>query len=178
MNVAIVTPLYPPDVADTATYVKELATRLSKTYTVTILTYGYMPERIANVTIVRVNKRSPLLVRIVQFSFALFSVARKNDVLYIINGPSVELPLALASFVIHTPFVFHIRDTAAHAYTRTHMLRRAIETLVQKRARRVVTTTPKTKPEVLPFVSVSPEESSAYEASWHTHMAEVTQTLS
>lgn len=177
MKIAIITPLYPPDVAPLAQYVKELATRLSSGNKITVLTYGYIPEAISGVTIVPVDKREPLPVRLFRLFREIKKAANKNDVLYVENGASSELPVFLVTFFSRTPTIFHIGDTEAHERTKKRILLSIIEHLTKKRADAIITSLPSPRPEILPFNTPSGADWAAHENTWNEHLRELTNTL-
>ncbi len=170
MRIVLVTPLYPPEIVEPAPYVKELAKRLSGRHTVTILTYTRLPEKVAGVRIIAIDKRRPLLLRLVSFFFALVRAARSADVVYAMNGASVELPLALASFFISSPVVIRIGDAAAHERTKKNQLAQIIERFAFSRARRVIADGPRPRPELLPFAAFPNEALDAHGQSWNSHL--------
>jgi len=165
MKIVLATPLYPPDIAEPAPYVKELAQRLSKTHQVTLVAYGRLPEQIPGVRIVAIDKRAPLPLRLIAYVRALRKAAKDADVVYAQNGPSVELPLLFVS----TRTVFHIGDTAAHVYAARHLLRRTLERLAMRRAQ-LVTEQPLVRPEVLPLEPRPDAALQAWEESWSAHL--------
>ena len=83
MRILLITPLYPPDIAGTAPYVKELAERLASAHTVTILTYGHIPELVPNVIIHTVEKSSLLPLRIIRFCIKLISIAHASPFFFL-----------------------------------------------------------------------------------------------
>lgn len=173
MKILITTPLYPPDIAPAAQYIKELATRLKDTHDITILAYSYIPEEISGVHIIPVSKRQMLPVRLFHFTQVLIQEAHRADVVYAENGSSVELPLLLLSWCTKKPIILHIGDKAAHAYTQKTFLRKLIHKAAAKGARHTLTTTPLEKPEIIPFKPYPEREFENYESSWHTHLDEL-----
>ncbi|MEA2701841.1 MAG: hypothetical protein QOE22_550 [Candidatus Parcubacteria bacterium] len=177
MKIVLATPLYPPDIAEPAPYAKELATRLAKTDEVIIVTYGHIPEDVDGVRMRAVSKQRPLPFRLIAYTFALLRTARDADILYMQNGPSVELPVAIASFFRRTPIVMRIGDEAAHTYARTRPQLQAIERFALRRAKEVVTDSPDPRPEILPFRDHPVAELDAFERSWETHIAGLRETF-
>lgn len=169
--------MYPPDNAAPAPYVRELATRLSSVHEVTIVAYTRLPEPIPGVTIVAIDKRSPLLVRLVRYFFALHSAARHADIMYAENGPSVELPATLVSILTGTPFVLHIGDAVAQGRMTTSATLRFISAFARKHAATVLSTSPLAKPEILPLLPRPIEEEHEYEMSWKEHLATIGKIL-
>ncbi|TSC68923.1 MAG: hypothetical protein G01um101456_432 [Parcubacteria group bacterium Gr01-1014_56] len=172
MKIVLLSSLYPPDIAEPAPYIKELAKRLSTEYEVTVVAYSNFPEKVGGVHVVAVSKRRPLPIRLAVYFFALLRAARGADVLYAENGASVELPAAVVAWLTRTPLVLHLGDTAAHA--RARGILRGIERFAARRATRVLTEMPLSKPEILPFNSAPITEIQAYDRSWAEHMAELT----
>ncbi|MDP4020674.1 MAG: glycosyltransferase [Candidatus Adlerbacteria bacterium] len=170
MNIVLATPLYPPDIAEPAPYVKELAKRLSSEHTVTLVVYGALPERVRGVEIVAVAKDRPLPLRLLAYTAALYKTAHSADVIYAQNGPSVELPLAMVRLLTATPTVIHIGDRAAHEYAASHSLRRMLEHLVTKGARATLDDASQPRPEILPFEPYPQKEFESYEAWWTAHL--------
>lgn len=169
MRIVLATPLYPPEIAEPAPYMKELARRLSPKHSVTVVAYTRLPETVSGVRIVAVDKRRPVFLRLPAYFFALLQAARTADIVYAMNGASVELPVAFTSFIFKRPIIIRIGDTAAHARTRTRWLPSVIERLAFKRAKRVIDDSPLARPEVLPLESFPNEKFSAYELSWDVH---------
>ena len=169
MKILILSPLYPPDIAIPAPYVKELAKRLKDTHEVTILTYGRIPETIDGVKIHAVDKRLPLLSRLKAYKEKLETLEKNVDVLYLENGASVELPALSAK----KPIVFHIGDPKAYEQAQKNTPHKILHDLVRNRARTVFATSPLPKPEILPFQNIGEAEKAQYEESWKEHLEEI-----
>lgn len=170
MKVVLATPLYPPEIVPPAPYVKELAKRLARLHDVTIVAYARLPEKVPGARIIGVNKRRPLPLRLLSYFFALLGAARRADIIYAMNGASVELPATLVTFITGRPLVFHIGDTAAHERVKRSRLLRAIERLAFSRAKEIVTDAPAARPEILPFEPYPADAVAAYERSWEAHL--------
>lgn len=178
MRIVIATPLYPPEIAEPAPYTKELAKRLSATHEVTVVAYGRLLEPVPGVTIVEVNKRHPLLVRLVTYFFALLHMAKSADIVYAQNGPSVELPVGLVSRIDgHPLFLFGITDHAAHTRARENLVQGFLHRFARRRAHGVITATPPPRPEILPLEPYPTEAMQAYEASWVDHLELLEKTF-
>lgn len=174
MRIVIATPLYPPDIAPQASYVKELAKRLSSEHTVTVVAYGSYPEEVPGVRIVSVSKQQPKLFRILAFTLSLYRETRRADVLYAENGPSVELPVGLLALLPHPKLVVHMGDSDAAARADVSIPHGKLLKGMTKRAVHVETSTPLTRPEILPFAPRPDQELVAYEESWKQHVSLVT----
>jgi len=177
MRLVIATPLYPPDIAQPAPYVKELAQRLASKHEVTVIAYAYLPEQVDGVRIIVVNKRRPVLLRLLSFTWALVRAARDADVVIVENGASTELAAGIAARITGTPFILHLGDAAAHERAQQIPRARAFESFLASRTVRVIADTPPVKPEVLPFSPLPDEEHARYEAWWDTHVASLIATI-
>ncbi len=190
MRILIATPLYPPDIAPLAVYVKELAKRLREDAEITILAYAHIPEKVDDVRIVSVEKNSLLIFRLVAFIRALLRESRRADVLYIQNGSSVEVPALLIGLLIRKPFVIHLGDTRAFALTQKRFFQKTVLHLLLRRATHVVhdsnillreinpkkttaITTPQVRPEIFPFAQYPRETLENYEHTWEQHLQEL-----
>jgi len=175
MKIVLATPLYPPEVADEASYVKELAKRLLTTNEVTVAAYAHLPEAIPGVSVIAVDKQQQFLLRLASYARTLLRVVREADVLYVVNGASVELPAALVATVTRVPLVLCIADQSAHERTRSNLLLRTIERLVSLQAKRIITDLPLQRPEIMPLLPYPTEAMAAYEASWSAHIRLLTE---
>lgn len=170
MKIVLATPLYPPDVAWPAPYTKELARRLSPTHTISVVTYGDLPEKVSGVAITAVSKRQPLALRLLRYTLALWRAARQADVLYAENGASVELPLIVVSFVSRTPIVLHTGDERSRRRAALRTTLHAIEHAALNSAKKVMNDSPLPRPEILPLAEYPTSAFAAHEASWIKHL--------
>lgn len=113
MKIVIATPLYPPDLAEPAIYVKELAARLRTLHDVTVVTYAYIPKKIEGVHIVTTSKQRPLFVRLLFYTFSLLRASRGADILYAQSGSSVGLPAIIVHFLRRIPLIVHVIEDEA-----------------------------------------------------------------
>ena len=171
MKIVLATPLYPPDVYEPAPYVKELARRLAKSHEVTIVAYGRLPEQVPGVRIVPIRKERPLPFRLLSFTRTLLRETHRADILYVVNGASVELPLLLVFPFVRAPVFLAFADRAAHACAPQRFSTRVIERFAARRAKNVVTELPPERPEILPLEEVPTEALRAYEEAWRAHIA-------
>jgi hypothetical protein len=169
MKIVLATPLYPPDIAPPAPYVKELAKRLVAGHQVTLVTYGKLPEQVAGVKIIAIPKSQMLSVRLFKYTSVLLKEARKADVVYAQNGASVELPLLLISFLTATPIVLCFGDAAAHTRALSRPILRFLERTVSARAKSLVHSVPPPRPIILPLEPRPEQELLAYEMAWRDH---------
>ena len=167
MRILIATPLYPPDTAPAAQYVKELALRLSHTHTITVLAYGELPEKVAGARIISVSKKRPLAVRLFAFTQALVQEVRRADIVYLENGASVQLPAFIVSFFTHAPHILHYGDTLA---AKRRGMTDVIDRITRTRVARIVRDLPQPRPEILPFASHPTKALDAYDESWTRHI--------
>ena len=177
MKIVLVTPLYPPDTAEPAPYIKELAGHLSTQHDVTIVTYGHLPEEVSGVRIIAVSKRQPRLLRLIRYTHALFKAVRTVDIIYTQNGASVELPVGIVSRLTGVPVIARIGDAFAHERAERVAILGSIERFMLDRACEVVTHDPVKRPEILPFASRPDAALRAYAASWEEHLEVLEDTF-
>lgn len=168
MRIVIATPLYPPDVADPAPYVKELAMRLSERHDVTVVTYGRIPEAIEGVTILTTDKRLPTLLRLASFTQNLLKALRGSDALYLQSGISAEIPTVIARAIKPVPIWVRITTPAKGT------LRGAVRSLMMRESREIRAGDALVRPEVHPFEEFPSEAFATYEAEWKKHLSDLT----
>lgn len=177
MRIVLATPLYPPDIEEPAPYIKGLAERLRDEHAVTIVAFGALPEAIPGVTIIVVSKRASLPFRLFRFARTLYDSVRNADVIYVENGPSVEITAGIIMRIVRVPCIMHLGDERAHVRASHHTLLRLIESFARRGARRVITDRPLARPEILPLEPYPSDAMTAYEDSWRSHLDEVMQEL-
>lgn len=170
MKIVLATPLYPPEIAEPAPYMKELAKRLGALHEVTLIAYTHLPEEVPKVRVEEVDKRQPLLIRLFAFTRMLLRLARQADVVYAVNGASVELPALLVSYVCRTPFVFALADRSAHERAARSGALGLLERKAFARAKRLVRDLPPPRPEILPLEPRPAEALAAYDSAWAAHV--------
>ena len=178
MKIVVASPLYPPDIAEPAPYVKELAKRLSSKHRVTVVTYGHLPEQVEGVDLVAVDKRQSLLVRLGRYYFALRRAAYGADLLYMENGPSVELPAGAFSRLNGIPLVMHVGDSAAHANAQRSFFLSRIERFALDLSRQSVRESPPSRPEILPFEPKPEAALREWESAWKEHIEKLEDLFS
>ena len=177
MRIVLVTPLYPPDTAPPALYIKELARRLSSAHDVTVLAYTSIPEAIPGVRIHAIQKRNPMVVRLLMFTWSFFKVTHTADVVCALNGASVELPLRIVLPYRHTPFVFIPIDTIGYTRVEKSPFLRRIHSWLLERARHTEHVIPGERPEILPFEPRPIDALTAYEKEWSAHIEKLQKTF-
>lgn len=191
MKILLVTPLYPPDIADPAPYAKELASRLKKNHTVTILAYNHIPEPIEGVEIITVEKNRILPLRLMNMFFKLYKAAKHHDVIYLQNGPSTELPAVLITLLVSIPIVLRLGDEAALRFAQRRRLLRLVQRLAIKRMHANIVhdnevlkdvikicrtdcahlcKRPLSRPEILPFSEYPKDAFIDFDMSWEEHI--------
>ena len=175
MKILLLTPLFPPDTGDPAPYVKELAKRL-RTHETTILMYGRLPESVAGVTMVTVDKRQWLPKRLLHYTAILFKHAKDKDLVIINNAPSTELPALLVSFFSSKNLLLCESDALATTAALSGFYK-IIHHLLKRRCSKTITLPESElykKSEVLPFQATDEHRAEAHEAWWTNHLQELT----
>ena len=173
MKILIATALFPPDVAEPAPYVKELTKRLGVEHTVSVLTYGSLPEPVDGVSITAVPKNTSPMLRFYTFTVALYQLIKQYDVALIENAPSTELPAFFVSFFTDTKIFLQMSDTKIK-YTGW---RKFIHTLACSRLEKIEPAVPPARPEIISFKPYPTEAFEVYEKHWTTHTENLITTL-
>jgi len=180
MKILILSPLFPPDTAPSAIYVKELATRLSS-HEVSILLYGHLPEKIPGVRLFCIDKRKSILGRAVSFIKKLNGSVRENEIVIIQNGPSVEFPSLFSLWFTKTPVILMESDISALERTNSQWLQKTIYSMLKKRANLVLSkeniNIPPPKPLIHSLKENSDSEINSYERIWTEHLKKVEEIL-
>jgi hypothetical protein len=190
MKITLATPLYPPDIAEPASYIKELAKRISEKHEITIVTYGKLPEKINNVNIVMINKHLPLLARLFLYLVSLVRAAKKTDIIYAQNGPATELPSAVAAVLTKKKLILRFGDNLALNRSQNKKIFYFTKAIAEKTAKFIITAdiskterqkkqklitlkNPLPRPEIIPFEQKPEKQINEYEKSWHEHINEL-----
>ncbi|OGD67264.1 hypothetical protein A2442_00635 [Candidatus Campbellbacteria bacterium RIFOXYC2_FULL_35_25] len=170
MKIVIATPLYPPEIAESAIYSKKISELLTKEGNeTTVITYTKIPEEIVGVKIISINKQMPLPIRLFVYTKKLLKLAQENDIIYAQNGASVELPVAIVVLLTSKPLVINTIDEKADEQTRENTLLRYIQKFAFNKADKIIWEKPLSKPEILPFQENPKNETREYEMSWKKH---------
>ncbi len=173
MRIAVVSPLYPPDIAPAAKYAKELAARLSKHHAVTLLVYGSIPEKIPGVEIQVVQKRLPVLFRLMRFSYALGTLSLRTDQLFVVNGASTEVPAILVYALTGKKYTACLADMPAQNMRNESAFLKKMHALYISASERIVRDIPPNRPEILPFSKGPDALFEEYEYAWERHLKEL-----
>lgn len=178
MKIIITAPLFPPEITIGSIYIKKLAQTLKEVdFKIQVLTYSIFPEKINGVKITKVNKQLPLPIRLIVFTFKLWKLARKNDVIFSQNGASVEFPIFLMSKLIKKPYIIYISDKKAFNYTKDKILLNYIQRKTFKKAFQIIKDIPDPKPEVTPFDNKIKDKINLYKNSWEKHIKYIKKIL-
>jgi hypothetical protein len=179
MRILIVTPLFPPDTAPSASYTKELSRRLATEHEVTVLLYGRLPEDVPGVKLIAIDKRRLPLFRSWSFMSRLTSQAILSDVVLIQNGPSVELPCLFSIQFKKIVTVLMESDPSALTRLESH----PTYTNAHRFLKQKVTATykaedlwPIEKPLLHPLKAPPEDKLLKWEQSWNNHLNKL-QTL-
>ena len=175
MKILLLTPLFPPDTGDPASYVKDLATRLSG-HEVTLLIYGRLPEAVPNIKIISIDKRQWLPLRLLKYTKSLWQNSEMTDLIIVNNAPSTELPALFVSTL--RPRTMHLceSDSIAKVAAQSGMYK-IIHQLLKKRCQKTIGLPDDKlhkKPEVLPFIQIDETVHARRERWWNNHLNELT----
>lgn len=175
MKILILSPLFPPDVGEPASYVKELMRRLEG-HSVEALIYGYLPESVPTVQITAVDKRSWVLKRLFTYTRSLFKAQASAEIIILNNAPSIELPLLFVSLFYKRRIILCESDPRASKAAQSGFYK-TLHTQVKKRCVKVITLPDQSvynAPETLPFSEPNPTLLQARASWWSVHVKELT----
>lgn len=176
MRIAILTPLFPPDVGEPAPYAKLLAKKLSEAeHDVSVLLYGHLPENVDGVKFVCTDKRKWTFVRLYLYTMRLLMKQSKYDLLIINNGLSTEFPATYVTPFKKSSTILVVSDPIAKAKSQTGMYKNIHENLKKKAIATLdVTNAPdRHKPEIHPFKPVSEITQDNHDKWWNRHLEEI-----
>ncbi len=134
MKIVLATPLYPPEIAEPAVYVKEISLRLAARHEVTVVAYGTMGEKVPGVTLVGVNKKNRLPLRLLSYTIALYKASRGADIIYTQNGIAASLPVIVVGYLRKIPVVLRfVEDEAWQRATKQHHTTESFEKFLKAR---------------------------------------------
>lgn len=107
MKIVITTPLFPPEIGEPATYVKDLAGRLSANHHVVIVAYANHAERTKNTSMSVIPKDLFLPLRFTKFFVHLFKAADGADVIYA-HGIATGLQSIVVGKLKKIPVVYRL----------------------------------------------------------------------
>ena len=113
MKIVVATPMYPPEIAEPAPYVKEVSKRLSAEHEVTIVAYASTSEKVLGVNLVTVDKRNPLPIRLLKYTYALFKASYGKDIMYVQGGTAAGLPAVIVGYLRNIPVVLRFNEDEA-----------------------------------------------------------------
>jgi glycosyltransferase involved in cell wall biosynthesis len=114
VKIIIATSLYPPEIDRVAFYCKNLAERLSQKDQVTVLTYAGPVEKPSKFDLGIVNKHWPLLFRLLAYTYKLYFLAKKADIIYAQNSVAVTLPAIIVKSLLKIPVVINFSEDEAY----------------------------------------------------------------
>jgi glycosyltransferase involved in cell wall biosynthesis len=110
MKIILATSLYPPEIAEPAPYVKKLALLLKDRHEIKVITYANEIEEQENVQVIKIKKQRFLLWRLINFTFVLFKISKKANLIFVQNSISVSLPSILIKKLRRLPLVLRFME--------------------------------------------------------------------
>ena len=110
MKIVIATPVYPPEISETAIYIRNLATHIRDAHETTIITYANAVEDISGVKIIAIKKSRRLPVRMALYTIALFRISKGVDVISTYEILASGLPALIVGFLRQVPVVINFTE--------------------------------------------------------------------
>lgn len=97
--------MYPPELAEPAPYVKELARGLSKNHKVSVVAYASTSEYTPHVNLFATSKHLPLPLRFIAYTYSLYHASKNSDIIFTQATPTVSIPSILVGKLLGIPVV-------------------------------------------------------------------------
>ena len=110
MKIVIATPLYPPEIAEPALYIKELAHRLCEKHDVQVIAYTKQKQVETCPQVIPVDKRAPLIIRLFNFTGALWKASKAADYIFAESALASAIPAMAIGYVRRIPVMLHVRE--------------------------------------------------------------------
>lgn len=133
MKIVVATPMYPPEIAEPAPYVKETSRRLSVDHEVTIVAYASTSEKTPGANLITVDKRNPLPIRLLKYTYTLFCASRDAEIIYVQGGTAAGLPAVIVGRLRNIPVVLRFNeDEAWERATQQGLTTKSLEDFLKK----------------------------------------------
>lgn len=121
MNILTVTGTFHPEAGGPATYLYDLLPELvDRGHHTSVVTYGDVEKEVEYpYPVVRISRRQPIPLRLVNFTREVWRQGRKCDLLFVND---YGLPAALANLILRRPLVMKVVGDFAWEYTIRHQL--------------------------------------------------------
>ncbi len=182
MKILIVTPLFPPDTGAPAPYTKQLLKHLNEAgYSITLITYGKLPESASYQKVIVINKRWPKWFLLLVGICCTLKEIRNHELIIVNNGPLSELPVLFASLFISKPIILCLSDPVAKQRTK-HGFYHLIHNLLTRLVKKTIDLPPEEtylKPEKLPFTDKTDWQKTIKKQSlwWQEHIRNLTDVV-
>ena len=121
MKIIIATPLFPPEIAEPAPYVKNLASKLSNEHKIAIVAYANFVEKIKEVKIKKTTKKQLLLLRLLKYTYLLLKESAGADIIYSQNAVASGFPAIIVGFLRRKPVI--VRFLSDESWERSKQLK-------------------------------------------------------
>lgn len=167
----MLTPLFPPDTSESASYAKLLAKQL-RDMSLTVLAYGKLPESVEGVVIKSIDKSGVKVVTVFRCLLALHR--SKPSLLLVHNGPSSDLPALLYKITHPTMKLVYIQSDKQALDQKRSIIQRLINGQIKRKALAVVllpTDSLQYLPaEILPFTEADQALEHSLKNWWEQHV--------
>jgi len=111
-HILITTGIFPPDIGGPASYCKLLGERLSKEFSINVITYSsvskYSEDKSMPFHVVRVSRKIPKFLRHLVYFFKTLWLTKKADLVFSLNAISAGLPALLSAKIMRKKFAVKI----------------------------------------------------------------------
>lgn len=110
MKIIITTPLFPPEIAEPAPYVKKVSQYLAKKHEPSILAYSNAPKNSLNSNIKSIAKNQATPLRLLSYFFKLLHITKNSDIIYAQSGISTSLSSVLVGMIRNKNVIYRFSE--------------------------------------------------------------------
>lgn len=120
-KVVIATPIFPPEIAEPAFYIKKISKPLSEKYKISIVAFSNFPKTIPDTKIIPINKNKIFIFRFSNYIKELYKESKNAEVIYSQNAVASGLPSVIVGYLLKIPVI--IRFIGDEAWERATQLK-------------------------------------------------------
>jgi len=129
MKIILATALYPPEIDNISSYVRDLVKYLQPENQITVLTYANQVIKTPGAGMVIVNKKQPLALRLFKYTLKLLKISKQADIIYVQNSIAAGLPAIVVKWFRKISVIVNFNED--ETYKRAFNLHLTTKTLEQ-----------------------------------------------
>lgn len=114
MKIIVTSPLFAPEIAEPAPYVKTISKQLGQDQEVIVLTYSNIQNLDNNKNLIAIKKNQASILRIFQYLLKLLKITKKNDIIYAQSGLSTSLASLISAKLKGAKIIYRYSEDEAY----------------------------------------------------------------